>query len=67
MEKSGSRTSVGWNPWAELTATLPDMGEGDWQRMTCVEVANAADDAVTLQPNEAHSMEARVRVEALAP
>jgi hypothetical protein len=34
--------------------------------MLCIEAANAAEDAITLQPREAHVMETTLSVEALA-
>ena len=60
VSKSGSNTTVVWNPWIELAAKLPDLGPGEWQHMACIETANAADNAVTLAPGGTHTMEARV-------
>ena len=34
-----------------------------WRSMTCIETANAADNALTLQPKEAHTMEAKITIE----
>lgn len=64
VEKRGSATTVVWNPWIELAAKLPDMDDDGWKRMVCIETANAAENALTLRPGEAHIMEAHVRVEA---
>jgi glucose-6-phosphate 1-epimerase len=64
VAKSGSRTTVVWNPWEELTAKMVDMEPDAWLHMTCVETANAGEDAVTLGAGETHSMRASVRVEA---
>ena len=66
VAKSGSRTTVVWNPWVALAAKLADLGDEEWRRFVCVETANVAEDAVTLQPKEAHVMEARISVEELA-
>lgn len=65
VSKNGSQTTVVWNPWAALAAKLPDLGAEEWRRMLCVETANAAENAVTLQPREAHVLEALISVEAL--
>jgi glucose-6-phosphate 1-epimerase len=46
VHKTGSNTTVVWNPWGPL----PDLGEWDWHSMCAVEVANAGDDAITLEP-----------------
>ena len=65
VAKSGSNTTVIWNPWSELCAKLPDMAPDGWRSMTCVETANAADNAITLAPGTAHTMEAHIRIDAL--
>jgi glucose-6-phosphate 1-epimerase len=63
IAKSGSRTTVVWNPWNELTAKMPDMEPDAWLHMTCIETANAGEDTVTLKPGETHSMRAHVSIE----
>ncbi len=63
VEKSGSQTTVVWNPWAEKTKGFKDMAPEEWRGMICVESANAAENAVTLAPGEAHRMRVLVRVE----
>ena len=64
ISSSGSRTSVVWNPWRELTASMADLGDEDYRRMLCVETANAADDVVSLQPGEQHELSVVYRLEA---
>jgi glucose-6-phosphate 1-epimerase len=63
IEKRGSESTVVWNPWIEKAARLADFGGDEWMRMVCVEPANAAEDAVTLQPGARHSMGFTVRIE----
>ena len=65
VEKRNSQTTVVWNPWAELAAKLPDMTDDGWRKFVCIETANVAENAVTLQPSEAHTMEAHISVAAL--
>jgi glucose-6-phosphate 1-epimerase len=65
IEKAGSRSTVVWNPWAELTAAMADMEPDGWRRMLCVETANASENAVTLGQGESHTMRAVVSVEAI--
>jgi glucose-6-phosphate 1-epimerase len=60
VAKSGSATTVVWNPWEKLSASLPDLGAGQWRHFTCVETANAGEDRITLAPHSAHVMEARI-------
>jgi glucose-6-phosphate 1-epimerase len=64
VTKANSNTTVVWNPWAN--AGLADMTEDSWRHMLCVEAANAAENALKLQPHEAHVMETTISVEALA-
>jgi glucose-6-phosphate 1-epimerase len=62
VEKVNSKTTVVWNPWSELTAKLADMSPDGWLRMTCIESANALNNAVILSPGDRHTMHARVIV-----
>lgn len=63
IEKSGSATTVVWNPWIAKAASLPDMAPDDWKEMVCVETVNAAENAVHLAPGASHTMKAALRVE----
>src|SRR5262245_23742016 len=63
LEKTGSATTVVWNPWEDGAAALSDLGPGEWRSMLCVETANAADDAVTLAPGASSSMGVMIRAE----
>jgi glucose-6-phosphate 1-epimerase len=64
VDKSGSASTVVWNPWSAKAAEMADLEPQDWQRMICVETANAADDAVTVAAGARHAMTATLRVEA---
>lgn len=63
VEKSGSASTVVWNPWIEKTKTLSDMALDDWRKMVCMESANALDNAVTLAPGASHKLITSIRVE----
>jgi glucose-6-phosphate 1-epimerase len=63
VTKANSNTTVIWNPWAN--ARLADMPADGWRQMLCVESANAADNALTLRPHEAHALETTISIEAL--
>lgn len=65
VDKTGSASTVVWNPWAAKCAEMADMGPDDWRSMICVETANAADDAVTAAPGTKHAMTATIRAEAM--
>jgi glucose-6-phosphate 1-epimerase len=66
IEKRGSDSTVVWNPWIEKAARLADLGADAWPHFVCVEPANAAENAVTLQPGAVHSMGITVRVGSVA-
>ena len=61
VEKSGSATTVVWNPWSEKARTMADMGPDEWRSMLCVEAANAADNALRLAGGERHTMAVVIR------
>ncbi|MGA7158456.1 MAG: D-hexose-6-phosphate mutarotase [Acidobacteriaceae bacterium] len=67
IDKSNSKTTVVWNPWAEACAKLPDMSPDGWRSMVCIETANVATDAITLGPGEKHILEAHIFAQNFAP
>lgn len=60
VEKTGSQTTVVWNPWIAKAAALADFGDDEWPHMVCIETANAAENAVTIAPGETHTMTATI-------
>lgn len=60
VAKTGSRTTVVWNPWVEKAQAMADLGDDEWPRMLCIETANAAENAVTLAPGQSHTMTATI-------
>jgi len=65
VAKTGSHSTVVWNPWKEFTATMPDMEPDAWLHMTAIETANVAENAITLAPGASHTMRASVSIEPL--
>jgi D-hexose-6-phosphate mutarotase len=63
IAKSGSRTTVVWNPWADKARRLPDFGDDEYHGMVCVETANADGDSVTVAPGGEHRLTAIIGVE----
>ena len=63
VDKSGSDSTVVWNPWIEKTKGMSDMDPDDWKKMICVETANAADNAIHLSPGASHKLTATIRLE----
>jgi glucose-6-phosphate 1-epimerase len=62
IEKAGSDSTVVWNPWIDKTKGMSDMAPDGWQNMICVEVANAADNAVHLGPGASHTLRAAIHI-----
>ena len=63
ISKTGSASTVVWNPWDEKSRQMGDMGREGYRGMVCVESANAAEDAVTIAPNGEHCLKVRYDVE----
>jgi glucose-6-phosphate 1-epimerase len=63
IAKTGSNTTVVWNPWESGAAKLPDLDPTEWHEYIAVETANAAVNAITLAPGATHVMQAHVTVE----
>jgi glucose-6-phosphate 1-epimerase len=66
VDKAESKTTVVWNPWSTLIATLPDMSPDCWLTMVCIETANVGPNAITLAGGERHTMEAHLFVQQFA-
>jgi D-hexose-6-phosphate mutarotase len=64
IRKSGSDSTVVWNPWAERAREIPDMSDDGWIGMVCVEPSNVGADAQTLAPGESHTMSVVVETRA---
>lgn len=63
VAKSGSTSTVVWNPWTEKEKGFVDMAAGEYQEMVCVETVNAGDTRVTVAADTAHSMVAFIGLE----
>jgi len=61
IHKENSATTVVWNPWAEKSAGMGDLGAGEWKKFVCVESSNVGTYAVQLSPGESHTMAAIMR------
>ncbi|MEJ7137116.1 D-hexose-6-phosphate mutarotase [Amphibiibacter pelophylacis] len=66
VRKSGSATTIVWNPGAARAAQLPDMAQdGLWRGMVCVEAGNGPGQPVRLAPGATHRLAMTLSVEAL--
>jgi D-hexose-6-phosphate mutarotase len=64
IAKRGSDSTVVWNPWVQKARAMADFGDDEWPGMLCIETANVGDAAVTLRPEDRHTMTAEIGVEA---
>lgn len=62
VSKSGSLSTVVWNPWIAKSARMPDFGDHEWPEMVCIETANVGVNAVELAPKSIHSTTVVIRV-----
>jgi glucose-6-phosphate 1-epimerase len=58
VAKTGSASTVVWNPWTGMA----DLGPDEWQGMICVETANVGENALTLQAGGTHGMTATIHL-----
>lgn len=65
IAKSGSLSTVVWNPWREKAERLGDLGDDGYRQMLCIETANAFDNAVTIEPRARHRITAEISVRSL--
>jgi D-hexose-6-phosphate mutarotase len=76
IAKTGSASTVVWNPWQAKAERLGDMAPaqppgpasaGGWQQMVCVESGNARHRAVQIAPGANHVLSVHYAVEPLLP
>lgn len=63
VEKSGSQSTVVWNPWIDKAARMSDFGDAEYKKMVCIEAANAAQNTLTLAPSGRHTLATTIRSE----
>lgn len=52
VEKSGSASTVVWNPWIAKAQQMPDFGNEEYQQMVCVESGNVSKNKIVLPPGK---------------
>ena len=62
VAKTGSRTTVVWNPWIDKAQRLQDFDDDEYRTMVCVETANAVDDVVMVAPGAVHRLTTTIGV-----
>jgi len=52
VRKSGSKSTVVWNPWIAKSQRMPDFRDDEYLQMVCVESGNVKENAVVLRSGE---------------
>ncbi len=58
VEKSGSASTVVWNPWVAKSKAMADFGDEEFHHMVCVESGNVGPAQTTLAPGVANTLKA---------
>lgn len=64
VAKSGSSSTVVWNPWSEREKSFADMAAGEYRQMLCVETCNAGPDRISIAPGCTHTLSAMISLTA---
>lgn len=52
VEKTGSLSTILWNPWIARSQQMPDFGTDEYLRMLCVESGNVSRNKLILKPGQ---------------
>jgi D-hexose-6-phosphate mutarotase len=58
VEKSGSSSTVVWNPWIDKAKGMSDFGPEEYKEMVCVEAGNVGESKISLAAGKAASLKA---------
>lgn len=59
---TNSKTAIVWNPGADISASMADLGDRDFEHFVCVETANAANEIITIPAGGQYEMSAQYDV-----
>lgn len=62
IKKSGSQSTVVWNPWISKANRMADFPDDGYRTMVCVETANAFTDVREIAPDEQHVIMQKISV-----
>jgi D-hexose-6-phosphate mutarotase len=62
IEKSGSLSTVVWNPWVDKSQQMPDFGNEEYKEMLCVEPGNVGENKITLPAGKSASLKVVISV-----
>lgn len=58
ISKTGSSSTVVWNPWIETAAAMGNLGDNEYLEFLCVETTNAGTDIIEIKPGDRHVLSA---------
>jgi len=67
IDKTGSRSTVVWNPWIDKACRLKDFGNDEYRKMVCVETLKAGQDSLSLPAGACRHIGTRIRTESCGP
>lgn len=65
VDKTGSMSTVVWNPWIDKSQRLPDLGNDEYLQMICVESGNIGRNRVQLPPGQSSALKVKLITNAL--
>jgi glucose-6-phosphate 1-epimerase len=65
VDKSGSASTVLWNPWITRATQLSDFGNDEYEQMLCVESGNVAANSISLAPGASSTLTVKLSSETL--
>jgi len=65
IQKSGSASTVVWNPWITKSQQMPDFGNEEYTQMVCVESGNVARNKLVLPPGKSSVLKVTLSSSAL--
>ena len=65
LQTRGSRSAILWNPWIAKAQRLSQFADDAWQRMLCIETANAMDDRILLGAGASHTLAVSIGSESI--
>lgn len=60
IAKSGSDSTVVWNPWIEKSRRMADFGDDEYLQMICVESGNVGKNEITLPPGDVTALKVEI-------
>lgn len=57
LSKTGSNTTIAWNPGKEKGSSMADLHESEIHQFICVEAGNARRQSITLAPKQEHTIQ----------